>query len=358
MTPPPHPPSCARGWLVAAVRRATPGGPSWRALAPRSPSLHSARALDASPRGCRGRSGRARFRYCIPRSASCIRALPTSSASANGGSVCAGCRFGSGWALGRGSYPDMPLATQSNQCYFKFMLLGRPAQLALQFSTWGGARDGAGRPPKGKSAGVSHLRRPALSRHHPLHVTLRLAAGVPSLRSQALFVGVRGALARGQERFGFRLVHFSVQSNHLHLIAEAADRRALSRGVQGLSVRVARAVNGRLERKGRLFADRYHARALKTPRAVGYALRYVLLNARRHHRAPACGFIDSRSSAAWFPGFCRPGELVFGVTEARAEWRAASDLEAPVAKPKTWLLRVGYRRRGAFDLDEVPGPSA
>jgi REP element-mobilizing transposase RayT len=237
-----------------------------------------------------------------------------------------------------------------------------------------GARAGAGRPRKGKSAGVSHLRRPSLSRHHPLHVTLRLAAGLPSLRTQALFCGVRGALAQGQERFGFRLVHFSVQSNHLHLIAEAADRRALSRGVQGLSVRVARAVNGQLQRKGRLFADRYHARALSTPRAVRYALRYVLLNARKHHGTPGgtarvarpssvehgattvpFGFIDSRSSAPWFSGFRRPGELAFGVTEARTEWRASSDLEAPVVKPRTWLLRVGYRRQGAFDMDEVPG---
>jgi hypothetical protein len=70
----------------------------------------------------------------------------------------------------------------------------------------GGVRAGAGRPPKGKSAGVSHLRRPSLSPRHPLHVTLRLTSGVPSLRQQALFVRVRGALALGQERFGFRLV--------------------------------------------------------------------------------------------------------------------------------------------------------
>jgi putative transposase len=262
-----------------------------------------------------------------------------------------------------------PLALQHEQCYFKHVLPRRPTQLPLEFKTWGGARARAGRPPNGKSAGVSHLRRPSFSRHHPLHVTLRLAAGLPSLRSHALFVGVRGALAQGQKRFGFRLVHFSVQSNHLHLIAEAADRRALSRGVQGLSVRLARTVNGQLERKGRLFADRYHARALTTPRAARYALRYVLLNARKHQgtKRPTSplverrstgvpfGFIDSCSSAPWFAGFDRPGELVFGLTEARAEWRASSDLEAPVVKPKTWLLRVGYRRQGAFDIDEVPG---
>ena len=151
--------------------------------------------------------------------------------------------------------------------------MARGGQLELGFRARGGARKGAGRRPKGNVAGVSHLRRPVLSPRHPLHVTLRVVAGLPSLRRWGLFTEVRSALARAQERFGFRLVHFSVQSNHLHLIAEAADRCALSRGLQGLTVRVARAVNRRLQRTGRLFADRYHARALKTPRAAHFALR-------------------------------------------------------------------------------------
>ena len=99
-----------------------------------------------------------------------------------------------------------------------------------------------------------------------------------SLREHSLFVVVRKALAAAKQQFGFSLVHFSVQRDHLHLIAEAIDRRALSRGVQGLAIRLARAVNRQLERKGRLFADRYHARALTTPRAVKFALRYVLSN--------------------------------------------------------------------------------
>jgi REP element-mobilizing transposase RayT len=85
---------------------------------------------------------------------------------------------------------------------------------------------------------------------------LRVRRGLPSLRAHALFGRVRRALAQGRERFGFRLVHFSVQRDHLHLLVEAGDRRALSRGVQGLSVRIARAANGELGRKGRVFADR------------------------------------------------------------------------------------------------------
>ena len=198
----------------------------------------------------------------------------------------------------------------------------RQRQLALAFRTWGGKRNRAGRPPKGAVAGVSHLKRPSLSRHHPSHVTLRILAGLPSLRADALFERVQSALARAQQRFGFRLVHYSVQSNHLHLIAEAEDERSLTRGMQGLCVRVARAVNRVLSRKGRVFADRYHARTLRTPRAAQLALRYVLLNARKHHasrsRTLPPGFVDACSSAPWFDGFRRPIELAFGARQARA----------------------------------------
>jgi putative transposase len=185
--------------------------------------------------------------------------------------------------------------------------------------------------------------------------------GLSSLRERALFLAVRNALAESKQRFGFSLVHFSVQRDHLHLIAEAEDRKALARGVQGLSIRVARAVNRQLKRKGRLFADRYHARALKTPRAVRFALRYVLLNARKHARTAQGsdgipnGFVDSRSSAPWFRGFSRPDSLAFGARAARDEWlRASGSSEPPVVPPGSWLLRGGQQRAGPIDVDEAP----
>jgi REP element-mobilizing transposase RayT len=201
-----------------------------------------------------------------------------------------------------------------------------------------------------------------------VHVTLRVQRGISSLRGQALFSSVRQALSAGKDRFGFALVQFSVQRDHLHLIAEARDRRALSRGLQGLTIRVARAVNRRLEREGSVFADRYHARALKTPRAVRFALRYVLLNVRKHATAqyrkttsPVAGgpvlpgFIDPCSSAPWFAGFTRPAELAFGAREARAEWaRRSGSSDPPVMPAHSWLLRTGQQRAGPFDVDDVP----
>jgi|RhiMethySRZTD1v2_1073278.scaffolds.fasta_scaffold123989_2 REP-associated tyrosine transposase len=231
----------------------------------------------------------------------------------------------------------------------------RPRQLGFVFRTHGGARAGAGRPPNGEAAGVSHLKRPRLPSDHPVHVTLRVTRDVTcsatSLRGSAMFRSIRNALAGARARFGFRLVHFSVQKDHLHLLAEAQDQRALSRGMQGLTIRVAKAVNRRLARRGRVFADRYHARALTTPREVRWALRYVLSNARKHERGRfglAAGFVDHCSSAPWFDGWRRPRELAF-VAGERLKSR-----DPPVVPAETWLLRVGWRRAGALDVDDAP----
>jgi putative transposase len=109
----------------------------------------------------------------------------------------------------------------------------------LPFRSRGGARKGAGRP-KTSDETVPHVKRPVLAARHPVHLTLRLSRGLPSMRRKHTFLALRGALRSGKERLGFRLVHYAVLGNHLHLVAEAEDERALARGTQGMAVRIAR----------------------------------------------------------------------------------------------------------------------
>jgi len=111
---------------------------------------------------------------------------------------------------------------------------------------------------------VSHAPRAPLASRHPVHVTLRLRKGLPSLRRKRAARALLRAFDAGKERFGFRLTHFTIQSNHLHLLVEAKSRDALSRGLGGLSVRVVRAVNRVWNRTGSVLADRYHSRILRT----------------------------------------------------------------------------------------------
>jgi REP element-mobilizing transposase RayT len=216
----------------------------------------------------------------------------------------------------------------------------RARQLSLTLKTWGGRREGAGRKPSGATAGVPHRSRPPHDRRHSLHVTLRAVAGLPPLRSRHLFSWIQKALTAASQRT-FRVVHFSVQSNHVHLLVEADGARVLSRGMQGLGIRLARTVNRLLARRGSVWRDRFHARALPTPREVRNALVYVLMNWRKHR--PSARGIDPCSSGRWFAG-----------------WRSAppaSGEPAPVARARTWLLAVGWRRWGAIRLNSAPVPS-
>ena len=211
-------------------------------------------------------------------------------------------------------------------------------QHELGFQTWGGARRGAGRKRSSSRSRIPHVARPRHDARTPLHVTLRLCDGVPSLRRSLVRERVFRALGDGRERFGFRLHQFSLQSNHIHLIVEADDRRALSRGMKGIAVRVARTMNRLWRRKGSVFSDRFHARPLRTPREVRSALVYVLQNAR-HHGLRLMG-VDPYSSGPWFDGW-KQGIVLAG--------------DGPGTRARTWLLREGWRRHGLIGIQESPG---
>lgn len=204
--------------------------------------------------------------------------------------------------------------------------------------TWGGRRDNAGRKPMSGRRRVHHQTRPTHDPRCPIHVTLRTRPGVPSLRNATVFPVVRTALAAASTA-RFRLVQFSVQVDHVHLLVEADDTNALQRGLQGLAIRVARAANRVVGRRGKVWWDRYHARLLRTPREVRNALLYVLQNVRKH--LPGTRGADPCSSAPWFVG-----------------WRTLlrpTSTPAPVAKARTWLGSVGWRRGGGpIGIDESP----
>lgn len=176
---------------------------------------------------------------------------------------------------------------------------------------------------------MPHLRRAPLSERHPVHVTIRARPHVFNLRAGRCWRVIRAALGAARERFGMRVCHFSVMGNHLHLLVEAQDRRALGRGMKGLGVRVAKALNrvmsasqGRRVR-GAVLADRYHARPLRTPTEVARARNYVLTNAEKH-------------------------ELIRRGAEDPCSSLSPAGASATVL-PRTWLLAVGWQRaRGGW----------
>jgi REP element-mobilizing transposase RayT len=185
-------------------------------------------------------------------------------------------------------------------------------------------------------------------------VTLKVQEDVPSLRSAKLVREIERSFAGACERGRFRVVHYSIQSDHAHLMIEARDSEALGRGMKSIAARFARAVNRIFSRRGRVLRDRYHLHVLGTPREVRNALRYVLLNGRRHAAKVRGGLrgsvrIDPASSGAWFDGW---REGVARLLRDRAPG------PPPVARARSWLLRRGWRRHGLLDPGDVPGRSA
>ncbi len=177
-------------------------------------------------------------------------------------------------------------------------------------------------------------------------MTLRVREGLPPLRDRAIFPEMRESIRVASRSpavgSGFRVVQFSVQNDHVHLIVEAHDADHLGRGVQGLAIRLARAINRVLGASGKVWGDRYHARDLRTAREVRNALVYVLMNAKKHLRRAARDWLDELSSAPWFEGF-RTG---VGAVAARGE--------SPVVAARTWLGATGWRRCGLIRVDEAP----
>jgi putative transposase len=210
-------------------------------------------------------------------------------------------------------------------------------QLELSIRSWGGRRIGAGRKPNRGRRAVAHRRRPTHDPRCPVHVTLRGQQDLPSLRGGRTFGAVRSALAAASHGT-FRILHFSVQRDHLHLLVEADRRAGLRSGIQGLAIRLARAINRALGRRGRVWADRHHARSLASPREVRNALVYVLQNWKKHER-DARG-LDPRSSARWFTGWRMPLAAECGIS--------------PVPMARTWLARIGWRRHGLIEMGEAP----
>jgi REP element-mobilizing transposase RayT len=217
-----------------------------------------------------------------------------------------------------------------------------------------------GRKPKGPRAGSPHTVRPDLRARHPVHVVLRVVDAVGNLRRRATYKAVREATLTTARREDFRIVHLSIQRNHLHLLVEADHKGALAAGMQGFQISAAKHLNAAVSkdrpgprRRGAVFPDRYHAEIITTPTQARHALNYVINNWRKHKEdrseVTRSWKIDWFSTAVMFPGWAEYGDEPF--------MRRGPPTYDPlvVYQPRTWLLREGYLRGGPpISVREVP----
>jgi len=223
----------------------------------------------------------------------------------------------------------------------------------------GGKRRGAGRPPKGERAGAPHKERPFHHARDPVHVVLRTVRAVGNLRRRCVYHAIRKATRTTARREDFRIVHLSLQHDHVHLLVEADDKAALASGMQGFQISAAKHLNAAISkgrsgprRRGSVFPDRYHRVEITSPRQTRNALSYVLNNWRRHQADL------SERARGWHLDWYSSGPLFRDWQEHGGE---AVLLEPPpnyvplfVHPPKTWLLSVGWKKSGPVSYRAVP----
>jgi len=225
-----------------------------------------------------------------------------------------------------------------------------------QKSSRGGARPGAGRKKSNRRRhDPPHRARAELASTTPVHVVLRTEGYVPRLRTEKTYRATHAVFARYQGLDDFRIVHGSIQSNHFHLLLEAAHKLALSRGMNSLTVNLARAINEATGGYGRVFEHRYHDTQITTPLQARNAIAYVLNNWRKHGEDLA----NARTMAAkldpYASGLSFDGWSSDGVRVPRFSIPPGYD-PLPVSPPTTALLRSEWQLHGLIELFETPGP--
>jgi REP element-mobilizing transposase RayT len=225
-----------------------------------------------------------------------------------------------------------------------------------------------GRKPKGERAGSPHTKRPELNSRHPVHVVLRVEREIGAIRKRHIYRALREAtLALGRaelydEEVGwFRIIHVSIQDNHVHLLVEAADKHALSGGMQRFQISAAKHINRvfseqlglKRRRRGSVFPDRFHQEIITSPSQARRALSYVLNNWRKHREDRGHAWnVDPFSTGVLFEGWVEhAGEPLMW------RWRDSYD-PLFVYRPRTWLLRDGWRKAGTISYRDVPSRRA
>jgi REP element-mobilizing transposase RayT len=234
---------------------------------------------------------------------------------------------------------------------------GRKRHVQQALFRRGGKRRGAGRKPAGPRAREPHEARPKFKAYHPLHVVMRIAPAVGSLRRRKMYRALREATITAAMRERFRIVHISLQRTHIHLLVEADHKAALARGMQGFLISAARHINtalgdGTRRRRGKVFADRYHARVITSPTQARHAIGYVLANFRKHGEdkdgLASTWLVDPFSSAILFPDWRE-------LQDKALMWPIRETYDPMIVfRPRTWLLAEGWKLCGSISARDVP----
>ncbi|MBP9682556.1 MAG: transposase [Bacteriovorax sp.] len=141
---------------------------------------------------------------------------------------------------------------------------------------------GAGRPAL-HDIGIRHTARPKITRFTALHLTIKVRSNKADIKSKKILKALHHAIKRARLK-KLKVVHYTLEFNHLHLLIECESHQILHQGMQALGISLAKAINKIKLLKGSVYKHRYHFRRLATRRELKNALHYIFNNGKKHKR--------------------------------------------------------------------------
>jgi REP element-mobilizing transposase RayT len=140
----------------------------------------------------------------------------------------------------------------------------------------------AGRPAIHDS-GIRHTRRFRLKKPSSLHLTIKVKENKADIQNKRILKTLHYAIRRARLK-GLKIVHYTLEYNHVHLLVESVDNKILHKGMQAFGITIAKAINKIKRTKGAVYKNRYHLRVIDSPRQLKNVLHYIFSNGVKHKR--------------------------------------------------------------------------
>lgn len=140
----------------------------------------------------------------------------------------------------------------------------------------------AGRPAK-NDPGIRHSSRMKFSKLTSFHLTIKVRENKADIQSKKLLKALHHAIARARLK-NLKVIHYTLEYNHVHLLVETNDHRILHAGMQALGISFSKAINKVKSLKGHVYKHRYHQRKIGSARELKNVLLYIFNNGKKHKR--------------------------------------------------------------------------
>lgn len=199
---------------------------------------------------------------------------------------------------------------------------------------------GAGRPAI-HDRGIRHIARDEIKKLTPLHLTIKIEKDKAGLKNKFILKSLHSSIKKAR-KIGLKIIHYTLEYDHVHLLVETDNKTALARGMQSFGISFSKSINKIKKAQGKVFKTRYHYRKLKTPAEVKNVFNYIFGNSLKHKKAisivsPYNSLMAIDNFSNLYPGFEEMIEDI--IRKSTYLFELKEELQNTLSSPRHFLIR-------------------